>query len=375
MNGKIIATGIILLFSLTSIVPSISGNDINASLENNPKNIRPLSFGNVITVDDDLQQCPNADFKKLNLAMDYANNPYNDVTRIDVYPGEYLLGYSYGIDVRKPNMHLHGVGGALKTIIDGESSTTILIAEKNIEVSGFTIKSTGSEGPSGIKVGEGLIIDAINIMIHDCIFDLPYSPWEESTVYGIELTQYCSNVEVYDNDFICDEENAKDDRGIGNWHGNFWEDWDGKYDSGVQGEPYDHNGVYDPTPRWDPIVLSRPSKPSVSRQKVFLRTYKYTIVSTDEDGDNIQYYIKFDGEGYSYPSSGGYIPQGESFVIRHRWKIGSEHVVDVFVCDEHGIYGRESTTLPVHYGLDNRFIDFLENHPLLCQLFQRLLNL
>ena len=364
-------------FFLVFLTPSISGNEILINVNDDESQTLPLIQGNIITVDDDLQQCPYADFKNLNLAMDYANSVSNDVTGVDVYPGEYLVGHGAygGISIDKPNMHLLGVDGALKTVIDGEGFTTILIENDDIEVSGFTIKSTSSLGPSGIKVGDGLTIDAVNIVIHDCIFDLPYSPWEDSTVYGLELTEYCSNVEVYNNDFICNEENALDEQEIGYWHDNFWEDWDGMWDYAVQGEPYEKNGVYDSSPRWDPYVCSRPSTPSISGKKVFLRIYKYTIVSTDEDGDGLHYSIRWGGE-YDYTTDShpkdGYISQGESFVIKHRWKLGEERMVRVYVSDEHDLVPRESATLTVDYGLNNRFIDFLENHPLLYRIFYML---
>jgi len=348
MTRKPLVFVIICLFFLVFLVPGISGNEIIKNANSYKNQIGPLNQGETITVDDDLQQCPDADFTDLHDAIEYFNDYNPSATGMDVYPGEYKITSSNDMhSIFENDLYLRGVEGAFKTTIYGNAiGTALVIYGNNIEVSGFTIKNNGMY--NGLRIGGDTSGSPDNIKIHDNIFYLNNC---FSDTYGVKLTGQYSNVEVYNNDFISDDEdqegkekNAKDSEETGYWHDNFWRDWDGIWDQGAQGVPYESNGVYDPSPRWDPIILSRPITPSITEKRIFGRIYKYTIVSTDSDGDELRYVVHWSNWRYEDFPEEGFVPQGEPVIAKHRFAYGEEHNLTVHVCDEHYLWARDPAT-------------------------------
>jgi hypothetical protein len=99
----------------------------------------------------------------------------------------------------------------------------------------------------------------------------------------------------------------------------------------------DVNGVQSP---WsDPLLISivennPPNKPTIngSTKAIPFISYDYTISTTDDDGDNVRFYIDWgDGESIWF----GPYASGESFSVKHKWMIGS-HIIKVKARDSVG---------------------------------------
>jgi hypothetical protein len=114
--------------------------------------------------------------------------------------------------------------------------------------------------------------------------------------------------------------------------------WDtiGNYEIKVRAK--DINGAQSP---WsDPLNITivennPPNIPNIDGPKNFIPfiTYSYTVSTTDEDGDNILYYIDWgDGSSKWY---GPYV-SGEAFSAEHKWISGKSHTFRVKARDSFG---------------------------------------
>jgi hypothetical protein len=106
-------------------------------------------------------------------------------------------------------------------------------------------------------------------------------------------------------------------------------------------------------------------------------SYPYTFTSTDPDGDQVSYYIKWGDGGItdwtSFQASG---PPGYS--ESHTWILQNNYTIEVKAKD---IFGNESgwatytITMPRNRAIQTSpFLNFLQNHPNLFPLLQRLLQ-
>jgi hypothetical protein len=104
--------------------------------------------------------------------------------------------------------------------------------------------------------------------------------------------------------------------------------------------------------------------------------YEYIIVTTDPNGDNVLYVIDW-GDNSVEEIIGPY-PSGEQVSVKHSWVEG-DFIIKVKALDP---YGKESewATLEVSMPKSKNFIDFsfsnfLENHPFLLKLLQKIFAL
>jgi PKD repeat protein len=103
--------------------------------------------------------------------------------------------------------------------------------------------------------------------------------------------------------------------------------------------------------------------------------YNYDFLSSDPDGTSIWYYVDW-GDG----SNTGWIGQynsGQQITLGHRWSSKGNYIISCKTKDPYNAdsnLGTITVTMPRNRLLNKPFFNFLENHPLLFQLLQRLLN-
>ena len=116
----------------------VSDEDLN---DNGIPDCNDDGDGQTIVVDDDLQQDPNADYTRIQDAVDAAE----DGTTILVQPGRYTGSADNVVFIQGKGVRLIGVGGYKETIIDCEDARGGIRAELSsthtLVVEGFTVQS------------------------------------------------------------------------------------------------------------------------------------------------------------------------------------------------------------------------------------------
>ena len=104
--------------------------------------------------------------------------------------------------------------------------------------------------------------------------------------------------------------------------------------------------------------------------------YQYTFIATDPDNNPVSYYIDW-GDDTSTGWTREYA-SGETVKIKHTWNEQGTYTIRAKAKDTfegEGPWGELSVTMPRNKIVNGPFLNFLGNHPLLFQLFQRFLNL
>ena len=140
--------------------------------------IMPNCFGEIIYVDDDLLEIPDAKFTNIQDAIDYASN---NGDKIIVAPGNY-----YGnpkscsvIDITNKSIIIESQKGKLATYLDGQSARRVINIDgnqnQNILIKGFTVRNGYAVGfgcGNFSYAGGGLLCSGpIDVDIQDCIFN------------------------------------------------------------------------------------------------------------------------------------------------------------------------------------------------------------
>ena len=112
MKNSLVAFGVSLSLAICA-QGQVSGE---CSLDSNQDGIPDCAdlTGQVLVVDDDLQQAPNADYSQIQEAVAAAQ----DGAAILVYPGRYTSASDNVVFVQGKGVQLIGVGGYAETIID-----------------------------------------------------------------------------------------------------------------------------------------------------------------------------------------------------------------------------------------------------------------
>jgi parallel beta-helix repeat protein len=157
LNKKLICIGVINLFLLSSIVSLAVGTKINKEVnEIQPIKGIDLHVSGTITVDDDRNECPDADYTKIQDAIDNASNG----DTIYVYNGIYYeklkvnkTVYLQGINNKKSRPNIEG----------NNTGTIIKITAENCIVDNFIISNT----PYAHTYSPCVFIDAKNCTIRN----------------------------------------------------------------------------------------------------------------------------------------------------------------------------------------------------------------
>jgi len=321
----------------------------------------------------------------------------------------YVRPGTYEGDIRicQDHIYIHGENPK-NTIIDGQGWAAVEILNHNWEdydsnptpdvediiIEGFTIKSTDTQRHHGIHIGkneESRGYYAKNIQIYNNIIEIKKGNIGGEPNFGIFVGKYSKDVEIYDNDFI-GSAFAKDkgEENI-NWHHNFWKEHDGDDPFGFEEQndsnndrivdtPYKIGDNQDPTPRWEPNIVSRPSNPEIvkepARMRGKLKKYNLTVKSIDKDGDQVQFIAIWGNETLSGTD---YVNSGEEVEIIIEKPDEPEYdEIRVFVNDEKELWNRgytPSTTQKSKEKDINLVINRLRfNHPLMFELITRLVQ-
>jgi hypothetical protein len=124
---------------------------------------------------------------------------------------------------------------------------------------------------------------------------------------------------------------------------------------------------------------SPPELPNIDGPKTINNFFKftYTFDTTDPDGDDVSFFIKWDD--ISYDGWTEYIPSGTPVSLKHRFYLSGldNAVIKVKARDEHGIWS-DWARYRVNFGfsrnleINSLFLQFLERYPLLNQILLRL---
>ena len=140
----------------------------------------------------------------------------------------------------------------------------------------------------------------------------------------------------------------------------------------------DKTGIYS-TWAFIDTVNNPPDKPTINgpKQGKNLTWYNYTFSTSDPEMDNVYYY--FDWGECDIDEWIGPFSSGEEVTLEHYWRFRGTYEIRVKAKDIYG-YESEWATLKVEMSknkpyLNTPFLQFLQNHPLICQLLQRVLKL
>jgi CubicO group peptidase (beta-lactamase class C family) len=117
--------------------------------------------------------------------------------------------------------------------------------------------------------------------------------------------------------------------------------------------------------------------------------YTYTAITSDPDGDNVSYF--FDWGDLTNSGWTEYIPSGtpvslnHSWLLRgktpvslnHSWLLRGNYIIKVKAKDENGMesdWGTFQVTIPRNKAINNPFLNWLQSHPFLFPLLQKLIQ-
>jgi hypothetical protein len=122
---------------------------------------------------------------------------------------------------------------------------------------------------------------------------------------------------------------------------------------------------------------TKPTKPAGPPSGKINEEYTYTTSSTDLDGDQLYYVFKW-GDETETDWLGPY-PSGGICTASHIWTEEGTYNITVIARDEHYCFSEWSDLLavgmPKSRAINTLFYNFLQNHPILYHLLQRLLKL
>jgi len=105
--------------------------------------------------------------------------------------------------------------------------------------------------------------------------------------------------------------------------------------------------------------------------------YDYGFTSTDPNSDDIAEYIVNWGDGTGDETITGPFTSGEEATASHTWAEQDTYIITATAKDVNGLIGPEGTlsvTMPRNRATQTPFLNFLQQHPILYQLLQQLLQ-
>ena len=153
--------------------------------------------------------------------------------------------------------------------------------------------------------------------------------------------------------------------------------------SGANGNPYT-NGESSVGKDWDfafrTYVLPNnpPSIPTINGKSNGTAgdPYSYTFTSTDPEGDDISYFVKWgDGSPVDWTALQ---TSGVSYTDTHTWTAQGTYQIEAKAKDSYGCqsdWATLSVSMPKNKEINTPFLNFLEQHPYLFPLLRQLLRL
>jgi hypothetical protein len=125
------------------------------------------------------------------------------------------------------------------------------------------------------------------------------------------------------------------------------------------------------------FISSPPNEPFIDGPSKGIpeRQYDYTINATDPDDDRIYYYVDW-GDGNFTDWLGPY-DSGEGILLHHTWIEKGTYIIKAKTKDTYNLESDWSefiVTIPRSKSINTPFLNFIEKHPNLILLLQRLLQ-
>ena len=102
--------------------------------------------------------------------------------------------------------------------------------------------------------------------------------------------------------------------------------------------------------------------------------YNYDFTADDPDSDNMTYHVEWGDGGVDE----GFVESGGAFTLTHSWDAKGDYTIKAKLIDEFGAesdWGELEVTMPRTRAVNTPFLNFLEQHPILYQLLLRFLRL
>jgi len=105
-------------------------------------------------------------------------------------------------------------------------------------------------------------------------------------------------------------------------------------------------------------------------------SYPYTFTSIDPDGDDVSYFIRWgDGEETDWTTFQASGPPG--YIESHSWDTQGTYIIQAKakdIYDAESEWGELQVTMPRNKAISRPLLNFLENHPNLFPLLQKLIQ-
>ena len=182
--------------------------------------------------------------------------------------------------------------------------------------------------------------------IAGCKYNKVYRNCIQNNQIGISCCCYGWSNYFYNNNFLNNSINAKNDYGLTNiWYdhptrtGNYWDDYTGldANGDGIGDTPYKIYGgdMEDRYPLMEPLMNQPPNTPTITGETNgdILTSYNYTIQAADPEQDDVQYHIDW---GDNTITITGLNESGEKIIVSHTWDIKGTYNVKVAAIDKYG---------------------------------------
>ena len=312
---------------------------------------------------------------------------------VRVFPGT----YNENLLINKDNIAVVPVTYE-KPIIDGSGSGSVVdITGDWVTLLGFVIQNSGTlEEDAGIDVhsdnntifGNFVEENQNGIYLHDSSNNnIVYENNIKNNVWGLFILYDSDNNILYNNNFISNSGFNVKDYSNNIWYsdfyyGNYWDDYTGSDNNGdgigdtsypIQGG--ENQDIY---PLINPWENHAPETPEIDGPNSGApgNEYIYTFISSDSDEHDIIFEVKW-GDGTEEISLYS-IASGSPENYTHIWNSEGTYTLQTRAID---YYGDESdwatleVSMPKNKAMDTPFLSFLENHPHMFPLIQKLLRL
>jgi len=249
-------------------------------------------------------------------------------------------------------------------------------------------------------------IEPDNIMVHLGVFNNADGYIDETVATACEENKAPEKPTIsgpttgepgieYEYTFVTTDSNNDDVKYFIDWGDDNIDGWLGPYPSGQEikvSHTYDENEIYEITAQakdinelegpWSdpyPVIIGNiaPEIPEISGKTSGEagKEYEYTFVSSDPNGDDISYYIKWGDDTITDWTT--FQGSGTPYLESHSWSSQDTYKIEAKAKDPDGAesdWGTLIVKMPRNRVMNRPFLSFLEKHPQLFPLLQLVLQ-